>query len=146
MRYFLTDMSNRVEHQKQNQLAIEKCPFGFVFRVQLGYRWTHSLIKTKYDNSKNACKFASTRLVVNIIFGMISATSRTASTATAGRSSCPASCRGFATTTASARRAPPATTPTPTVLRRTPWVSSNASPASYWCARALRHPGGDQQC
>ena len=40
-------MSNRVEHQKQNQPAIEKWPFGFVFGVQLGLRQTQALIKTK---------------------------------------------------------------------------------------------------
>ena len=46
MEHFLTDMSNRVEHQKQNQPAIEKWPFGFVFGVQLGLRQTRALIKT----------------------------------------------------------------------------------------------------
>ena len=46
MEHFLTDMSNRVEHQKQNQPAIEKWPFGFVFGVQLGLRRTRALIKT----------------------------------------------------------------------------------------------------
>ena len=40
-------MSNRVEHQKQNQPAIEKWPFGFVFGVQLGLRQTRALIETK---------------------------------------------------------------------------------------------------
>ena len=40
-------MSNRVEHQKQNQPAIEKWPFGFVFGVQLGLRQTLALIKIK---------------------------------------------------------------------------------------------------
>ena len=43
--HFLTDMSNRVEHQKQNQPAIEKWPFGFVFGVQLGLRQTRALMK-----------------------------------------------------------------------------------------------------
>ena len=47
MTHFLTDMSNRVEHQKRNQPAIEKWPFGFVFGVQLGLRQTRALIKTK---------------------------------------------------------------------------------------------------
>ena len=41
VRMWLTDMSNRVEHQKRNQPAIEKWPFGLVFgivviRAQLG--------------------------------------------------------------------------------------------------------------
>ena len=36
----LTDMSNRVEHQKRNQPVIENWPFGFVFGVQLGLRQT----------------------------------------------------------------------------------------------------------
>ena len=49
MGHFLTDMSNRVEHQKQNQPAIEKWPFGFVFGVQLGLRQTRALITT-YKN------------------------------------------------------------------------------------------------
>ena len=40
-------MSIRDEHQKQNQPAIEKWPFGFVFGVQLGLRQTRALIKTK---------------------------------------------------------------------------------------------------
>ena len=40
-------MSNRVEHQKQNQPAIEKWPFGFIFGVQLGLRQTQALVKTK---------------------------------------------------------------------------------------------------
>ena len=39
-------MSNRVEHQKQNQPAIENWPFGFVFGVQLGLRQTPVLIIT----------------------------------------------------------------------------------------------------
>ena len=42
-------MSNRIEHQKQNQPAIEKWPFGFVFGVQLGLRQTLALIKTKQN-------------------------------------------------------------------------------------------------
>ena len=45
--HFFSGMSNRVEHQKQNQPAIEKWPFGFVFGVQLGLRQTLALIKTK---------------------------------------------------------------------------------------------------
>ena len=45
--HFLTDMINRVEHQKRNQPAIEKWPFGFVFGVQLGLRQTQALIKPK---------------------------------------------------------------------------------------------------
>ena len=49
MKHFLTDMSNRVEHQKQNQPAIEKWPFGFVFGVQLGLRRTLALFKS-YKN------------------------------------------------------------------------------------------------
>ena len=47
--HFFSGMSNRVEHQKQNQPAIEKWPFGFVFGVQLGLRQTRALIKT-YKN------------------------------------------------------------------------------------------------
>ena len=43
----LADMSNQVKHLKQNQPAIEKWPFGFVFGVQLGLRQTRALIKTK---------------------------------------------------------------------------------------------------
>ena len=45
--HFFPDMSNRVEHQKRNQPAIEKWPFGFVFGVQLDLRQTQALIKTK---------------------------------------------------------------------------------------------------
>ena len=45
---FLTDLSNRVKHQKRNQPAIEKWPFGFVFGVQLGLRQKQALINT-YD-------------------------------------------------------------------------------------------------
>ena len=60
MEHFLTDMSNRVEHQKQNQPAIEKWPFGFVFGVQLGLRQTQALIKTKNDE-KNTSNFGSNR-------------------------------------------------------------------------------------
>ena len=41
---------NRVEHQKRNQPAIEKWPFGFVFGVQLGLRQTQALIKTSKKN------------------------------------------------------------------------------------------------
>ena len=49
--HFFSGMSNRVEHQKQNQPAIEKWPFGFVFGIQLG-RWQRlALIKTK-NNKK----------------------------------------------------------------------------------------------
>ena len=53
----LTNMSNRVEHQKRNQPAIEKWPFGFVFGVQLGVRQTQALIKTKNNkkDNKNTC-------------------------------------------------------------------------------------------
>ena len=47
MRYFVTEMSNRAVHQKQNQPATEKWPFGFVFGVQLGLRHILALIKTK---------------------------------------------------------------------------------------------------
>ena len=56
----LTDMRNRVEHQKRNQPAIEKWPFGFVFGVQLGLRQTQALIKTKQKpkNKKNKCSFS----------------------------------------------------------------------------------------
>ena len=50
MEHFLTDMSNRVEHQKRNQPAIEKWPFGFVFGVQLGLRQTRALIQSKKKN------------------------------------------------------------------------------------------------
>ena len=39
----------QVEHQKQNQRAIEKWPFGFAFGIQLGIRQTRALIKT-YKN------------------------------------------------------------------------------------------------
>ena len=47
MGHFFSGMSNRVEHQKQNQPAIEKWPFGYVFGVQLALRQTLALIKTK---------------------------------------------------------------------------------------------------
>ena len=46
MEHFLTDMSNRVEHQKLNQVAAELPP-GWVFGVQLGLRQTQALIKIK---------------------------------------------------------------------------------------------------
>ena len=45
----LTDMSNRVDHQKRNQPVIKKWPFGFVFGVQLGLRQTEVRIKTQKD-------------------------------------------------------------------------------------------------
>ena len=45
MRHFLTDMSNRVEHQKLNQVTAELPP-GWVFGVQLGLRQTQALINT----------------------------------------------------------------------------------------------------
>ena len=45
-KFGLIFMSNRVEHQNQNQPAIEKWPFGFVFGVQLGLRQTGALINT----------------------------------------------------------------------------------------------------
>ena len=47
--HFFPDMSNRVEHQKRNQPAIEKWPFGFVFGVQLGLRQPQTLIKRKKE-------------------------------------------------------------------------------------------------
>ena len=43
----------RVEHQKQNQPAIEKWPFGFIFGVQLGLRQTRALVKTKTNKFFN---------------------------------------------------------------------------------------------
>ena len=58
MGHFLTDMSNRVEHLKQNQSAIEKWPFGFVSGVQLGLQQTQALIIISERNKKdkkNAC-------------------------------------------------------------------------------------------
>ena len=45
MEHFLTEMSNRVEHQKLNQVTAELPP-GWVFGVQLGLRQTHALINT----------------------------------------------------------------------------------------------------
>ena len=44
-------MSNRVEHQKLNQVAAELPP-GWVFGVQLGLRQTQALIKTKTIRGK----------------------------------------------------------------------------------------------
>ena len=44
--HFLTDMSNRVEHQKLNQTTAE-LSFGWVFGVQLGLRQTQELIKMR---------------------------------------------------------------------------------------------------
>ena len=46
MKHFLTEMSNRVEHQKLNQVP-EELPLGWVFGVQLCLRQTQALIKTK---------------------------------------------------------------------------------------------------
>ena len=40
-------MSNRVEHQKLNQVGAGRPPPGWVFGVQLGLRQTQALIKTK---------------------------------------------------------------------------------------------------
>ena len=48
MEHFLTDMSNRLEHQKRNQTAIEKWPFGFVFDVQIGLQQREVLIKANW--------------------------------------------------------------------------------------------------
>ena len=45
MGHFLTDMSNRVEHKKLNQVTAELPP-GWVFGVQLGLRQTQALINT----------------------------------------------------------------------------------------------------
>ena len=39
VKHFLTDMSNRVEHEKLNQVTAEQ-PHGWVFAVQLGLRQT----------------------------------------------------------------------------------------------------------
>ena len=50
--HFLTDMSNRLEHQKRNQTVIEKWPFCFVFGVQLSLRQAWALCKTKKTNCK----------------------------------------------------------------------------------------------
>ena len=52
MTHFLTDMSNRVEHQKLNQTTAE-LSFGWVFGVQLGLRQTQALIKTKTIRRRN---------------------------------------------------------------------------------------------
>ena len=46
MKHLLTDMSNRVEHQRLNQVAAELPP-GWVFGVHLGLRHIHALIETK---------------------------------------------------------------------------------------------------
>ena len=46
VKHFLTDMSNRAEHQKLNQVTAELPPDG-VFCIQLGLRQTQALIKTK---------------------------------------------------------------------------------------------------
>ena len=46
MKHFLTDMSNRVKHQKLNQVAAERPP-GWVFVLQLGLQETLALIKMK---------------------------------------------------------------------------------------------------
>ena len=56
MEHFLTDMSNRVEHQKQNQPAIKKWPLGFVFGVQLDLGQTQAVNKTN-ENTKNRKNF-----------------------------------------------------------------------------------------
>ena len=49
-------MCNRVEHQKGDQPAIEKWPFGFVVVGQLSFRQTHALIKTNNKrNNKITC-------------------------------------------------------------------------------------------
>ena len=47
MGHFLTDISNRVEHHKLNQPAIEMWPFGFIFGAQLGLRQTWAVMKNK---------------------------------------------------------------------------------------------------
>ena len=52
MGHFLTNMSNRVEHQKLNQTTAE-LSFGWVFGVQLGLRQTQALIKTKTIRRRN---------------------------------------------------------------------------------------------
>ena len=46
MEHFSTDMSNRVEHQKLNQVTAE-LPLDWVFGVKLGLRKTQELIKTQ---------------------------------------------------------------------------------------------------
>ena len=55
----LTD-NERVEHQKRNQPAIEKSPFGFGCGVQLSLWQTKARIMTK-KNNKTTFKFGSTK-------------------------------------------------------------------------------------
>ena len=47
VKHFLTDMSNRVEHEKLNQTRAE-LPFGWVFGLQLGLRQTHDCSKCSW--------------------------------------------------------------------------------------------------
>jgi len=46
MGHFLTDMSHRVDHQKQNQPALTSRRFVWFFVVQLGLWQTQAMIKT----------------------------------------------------------------------------------------------------
>ena len=50
-------MSNRVEHQKRDQPAIEKWPFCFSFGVQLGFEQKQALIiiNKKRKDKNNTC-------------------------------------------------------------------------------------------
>ena len=64
MTHFLTDMSNRVEHQKRNQPAIERWPSDFVFRV-------HQAFGTECENrveQKNSTMMAVTAHLVEVLF------------------------------------------------------------------------------
>ena len=67
MGHFLTDMSNRVEHQKQNQPAIEKWPFGFVFGVQLGLRQPPAVIKNVKNTKKQKNTCSSLLLILRAL-------------------------------------------------------------------------------
>ena len=71
--HLATDMSNRVEHQKRKQLAIEKWPFVFNFDVQLGLRQTLPVIITKKFDQLGAGRaptwlsfWCSTRLLMSV--------------------------------------------------------------------------------
>ena len=64
---WLTDLSNRVEHQTLNQVAAELPP-GWVFGVQLGLQQTLALIKTKTISTRKVSPanfFSSCNLLLN---------------------------------------------------------------------------------
>ena len=58
----LTTIQNRVAHHEQNQPALEKWPFGFVFDVQLGLGQTQALAQEQQVSFLNFLVLISIRV------------------------------------------------------------------------------------